>query len=176
MLRKIGKMTPRCPKWLPCDEYTVESQLPCDEYIGSRLLCVLWTSIRTALQKTSWWIIVQGVKTPQCTVLITGESRVPSVFCTSRVLLQTNLGWLPSGEYTRESIANTNNSSNIREKNWKSFLDMPNGTRISCLLKKWVKKPHDTVPFSEPGCMQIIWRIGLCRGEWLEIWISGIGC
>jgi hypothetical protein len=49
---KISKMTPRCPKRLPGDEYTGESQLPageytgesrlpCDEYPGSRLLSVL---------------------------------------------------------------------------------------------------------------------------------------
>ena len=73
MLLKISKMTPRCPKRLPGDEYTGESQLPggeytgesrfpggeytgesrlpCDEYPGSRLLSVLLTSIRTGLQK-----------------------------------------------------------------------------------------------------------------------------
>jgi hypothetical protein len=32
MLLKISKMTPRCPKRLPGDEYTGESQLPGDEY------------------------------------------------------------------------------------------------------------------------------------------------
>ncbi len=70
---KIGKMAPRCPKRLPDDEYTgesrlpsgeyteesrlpgdeytVESQLPCDENTGSRLFSVIWTSIRTVLQR-----------------------------------------------------------------------------------------------------------------------------
>ncbi len=61
MLPKISKMTPRCPKRLPGDEYTGkyqlpggeytsrlpggeytgESRLPSDEYLGSPLLCVL---------------------------------------------------------------------------------------------------------------------------------------
>ncbi len=52
MLLKISKITPRCPKRLPGDEYTGESQLPggeytgesqlpCDEYPGSRLLSEL---------------------------------------------------------------------------------------------------------------------------------------
>ena len=72
MLLKISKMTPRYPKRLPGDEYT-ESQLPGGEYTresrlpgdetqgsfdspvmitpGSRLLSVLWTSIRTGSQK-----------------------------------------------------------------------------------------------------------------------------
>ncbi len=45
MLLKISKMTPRCPKRLPGDEYTGESQLPGEdlpggEYTGeSRLPC-----------------------------------------------------------------------------------------------------------------------------------------
>ncbi len=34
MLLKIKKMTPRCPKRLPGDEYTGESQLPGGEYTG----------------------------------------------------------------------------------------------------------------------------------------------
>ena len=38
MLLKISKMTPRCPKWLPGDEYTGESQLPGGEYTGESRL------------------------------------------------------------------------------------------------------------------------------------------
>jgi hypothetical protein len=46
-----------------------------------------------------------------------GESRLPGVFITG------------------ESITNTNNFMNIR-KNSKSLLDVPTGTRRSCLKKK----------------------------------------
>ncbi len=42
---------------------------------------------------------------------------------------------LPDVFIVRESITNTNNSTNIR-KNLKSFLGMPIGTRRSCLMKK----------------------------------------
>jgi hypothetical protein len=60
MLLKINKMTPRCPKQLPGDEYTGESQLPVvntpgslvspgDEYTGeSRLPCDEYTGESTS--------------------------------------------------------------------------------------------------------------------------------
>jgi hypothetical protein len=95
-------------------------------------------------KKTSWWIILVDIPS----VLITGESWLPVVFCTSIVLSLTSLGQLPSGEYTgesqlhsdeytrepklsgyeytEESITNMNNSSNIRQ-NPKSFLGVSNG-------------------------------------------------
>jgi hypothetical protein len=38
MLLKIGKMTPLCPKRLPGDEHTGESQLPGDEHTGESQL------------------------------------------------------------------------------------------------------------------------------------------
>ncbi len=68
MLLKIGKMTPRCLKQLPDDEYTGESRLtpgspdspvvnapgslnyPVMNTPGSRRLGVFGTSIRTGLQ------------------------------------------------------------------------------------------------------------------------------
>jgi hypothetical protein len=55
---------------------------------------------------------------------------------------------LPGGEYTGESITNTNNSTNICLDS-KSFLGMPIGTRRSCLMKKTGgQKSRDTVPLS----------------------------
>jgi hypothetical protein len=155
MLLKISKITPRCPKWLPGDEYTRESQLlggkytaesrlPCEEYPGSRLLSVVWTSIRTGLQQIFSWIIDQGIKTPQC--IKRRKVLTPWSILHQKVLLLTNLGRLPSvfttpesqlpgDEYTGESITNSNNSSNI-QKNLKSFLGVYNGTRRRCLMKK----------------------------------------
>ncbi len=38
MLLTISKMTPRCPKRLPVDEYSGESQLPGGEYTGESRL------------------------------------------------------------------------------------------------------------------------------------------
>jgi hypothetical protein len=38
MLLKNSKMTRRCPKWLPSDEYTGESQIPSGEYAGESRL------------------------------------------------------------------------------------------------------------------------------------------
>ncbi len=84
MLLKIGKMTPRCPKWIPGvqNDSPVINTLACldspvtntpwslDSPVmntqGSQLLSVFWTSIRTGLQKTFWWMINQGVEAPQC--------------------------------------------------------------------------------------------------------------
>jgi hypothetical protein len=62
----------------------------------------------------------------------------------------------PGGEYTGESITNTNNSLKIRE-NSKSFLGRSNGTWRSCLMKKTrVKKSRDTVLLSIYQAMRII--------------------
>ncbi len=52
------------------------------------------------------------------------------------------------GEYTGESITNSNNSLNIK-KNLKSFLGVSGGTRRICMIKKTrVKKSRDTVPLT----------------------------
>jgi hypothetical protein len=51
------------------------------------------------------------------------------------------------GEYTGESITNTNNFLKSR-KNLKPFLGMSNGTRSYMVKKIWGKKSRDTVPLS----------------------------
>jgi hypothetical protein len=51
---------------------------------------------------------------------------------------------LPSGEYTWESITNRNNLEYSKKS--KSFLDVSNGTRRNCLLKKQSKKSRATIP------------------------------
>ncbi len=116
MLLKISKKTPRCPKRLPGDEYTGESQLPsdkytresqlpsgeytgeswlpCDEYLGSQLLSVFWTSIRTGLPKNF-------LVTPQC-IKHRGVS-TPWSILRFKVIFLTNLGRLPSVFTTEES-------------------------------------------------------------------------
>jgi hypothetical protein len=54
----------------------------------------------------------------------------------------------PQCIHRRESITNTNNSTNIRY-NSKSFLDAPIGTRGSCLMKKaGEERSRGTVPLS----------------------------
>jgi hypothetical protein len=53
---------------------------------------------------------------------------------------------LPGVFITRESITNTNNSTNIRKYS-KSFLGLPTGTRRSCLMEyTGEEKSRDTVP------------------------------
>jgi hypothetical protein len=82
-------MTPQCPKWLPSDEYTRESQLPISEYTGesqlpgseyieeSQIPCDEYTS-----ESISWYTLNKhqnrftkkiflvtnssGVETPKC--------------------------------------------------------------------------------------------------------------
>jgi hypothetical protein len=148
MLLKIGKTTSRCPKRLPgdeftretrlpCGEYTTESWLPCDEYLGRRILGVFGQGNITGLQR-NFLRLHSG--------LITGESRLPDVYCTNNFFCKDQLpgvfitgesrlpgdvytreSWLhrgeyngesrlTGGEYTGESITSTNNSSNIRKK------------------------------------------------------------
>jgi hypothetical protein len=73
-------------------------------------------------------------------VLTTGESWLPDVFCTSKFfvnhLRSTFKRFHPwRVEYTGEPITNTNNSLNIRKK-LKSFCDLYNGNRSCCLMKK----------------------------------------
>ncbi len=95
--------------------------------------------------------------------MLTNLGRLPGVFTTGESQLSgdeyTGESRLPGDEYTgesrlsgseytggRESITNSNNSSNIR-KNSKSFLGVSNGTRRRCLMKKTrVKKSRDTIP------------------------------
>jgi hypothetical protein len=60
---------------------------------------------------------------------------------------------LPDVFITGESITNTNNSTNI-QKNSKSVLGMPIGTRRRCLMKKTrPEKSRDTVPLTTEGKM-----------------------
>ncbi len=80
----------------------------------------------------------------------TGESRLPGDEYTGESRLPgneyTEESRLPCSEYTGELITNSNNCSNIRN-NSKSCLDVSNGTRRRCLMKKTrVTKSRDTVP------------------------------
>jgi hypothetical protein len=141
----MHKLTPRCPKQIPGDEYTWESQLPSGEYTMESLLPGLFvTSIRAGLQKNDWCLIQQGVMTALCihtggswleyltltsvlhsylgwlsSVFITGESRLPSDAYTGESRLHdgeyTREYRLPDSEYTTESITNMNNSMIIRQ-------------------------------------------------------------
>jgi hypothetical protein len=115
MLLKIGKTTPRCPRWLPGDEHTGQSWLSCGEYTEvSQLLCDEYT-----VELTSWCIWNKhqnrftgnflATKRPRSkdslsSVLIAGESRLSDYYCTSSFFLWTNfLGHLPGVFITGES-------------------------------------------------------------------------
>jgi hypothetical protein len=80
---KIGKITPRCQKQLPGDEYTCDFLLLGDEYTGSlnspvmntqgsQLLSVLRTSNRTGVQKN--FLVNNRPQSQDNSVKITGES------------------------------------------------------------------------------------------------------
>ncbi len=71
----------------PCSLYS-----PVMNTQGSRLLSALWTSIRTALQKNFLVNNRPGSQDSQCI----NHYLLPSVFCTSSVLLWTNLSRLNS--------------------------------------------------------------------------------
>jgi hypothetical protein len=60
-----------------------------------------------------------------------------------------DFNWLSGVFITRKSITNTSNFTNIGT-NSKSFLDVPIGTRRSCLTKKTRnEKSRDTVPLKD---------------------------
>ncbi len=91
-----------CPKWLLGDEYTGEFRLQGGEYTGkSTSLCTLNKHQNRFTKEAFWWVLDQGVKTPQS--INHRESWLPSVFCTSTVLLWTNLGRLPGSDNSGES-------------------------------------------------------------------------
>jgi hypothetical protein len=69
-------------------------------------------------------------------------------FCLQKLPNLRDSNRLPGVFITGESTTNTNNSTNILKK-LKSFLDLPIGTRRSCLMKKnRHEKSRDTVPLS----------------------------
>jgi hypothetical protein len=188
MLRKISKMSPWCPKRLPGDKYTSESQLPggeyigesrlhggeytgesrlpCDEYLGSRLLSVLWTSIRTGLQKNflmnnrpgsqdSPVYYTQGSLDSLEYFALEG-SFVNQFRSTPRCIhyrgVSTPRWWIHQGVTTpwwwihreswlpsskyTEESITKSNNSSNIRKNSKSFLGVSNWTRRRCLMNK----------------------------------------
>jgi hypothetical protein len=89
---KIVACSLKTVKWLPseectreselsCGEYNGESSFPCDEYAGELTFWCIWNKHQNRLTKKTYVENTREWRLPS--VLITGRSWLPGVFCTS---------------------------------------------------------------------------------------------
>jgi hypothetical protein len=142
--------------WAACDEYTGESLLPGDKCAGeSRLPGLFCTTQNCFTKQIPGPYIARSLDSTIYSLQLSLHSReylaLAGIFAHQSLVdhrfISPGSGEsrLHGGEYTRESVKNTNNSRTIGQ-NSKSFLGMFNGIRRNCLMKKRRLKSPDSAP------------------------------